>query len=101
MQRDEVDLVDRGVALAGADAVLGRVLGGDDADAVRRAGGGAQRAADALLQAGVLEAVQAVAAAEARVDRDLLLGVLDTCRRPRRRAAKVVFRPRSVSPNAR
>src|SRR5205823_1556536 len=48
-----VDLVDRRVALAGGDAVIGRVLGGDDADAVGRAGGGAQRAADALLQAGV------------------------------------------------
>ena len=73
----DVDLVDRGVALAGRDAVLGRVLGGDDADAVGRAGGGAQRAADALLEAGVLEAVELVAAAEARVDRHLLLGVLD------------------------
>src|SRR5687767_8985242 len=40
----EVDLVDRGVALAGRDAVLGGVLRGDDADAVRGAGGGAQRA---------------------------------------------------------
>src|SRR3954467_13106862 len=50
----EVDLVDRGIALAGADAGLLRVLGGDDADAVRRAGGRAQRAADALLQARVL-----------------------------------------------
>src|SRR4051812_45546036 len=73
----QVDLIDGGVALAGADAVVGRVLGGDDADAVGRAGGGAQRAADALLQAGVVEAVELVAAAEARVDRDLLLGVLD------------------------
>src|SRR4051794_38245859 len=76
----EVDLVDGRVALAGADPVLGRVLGGDDADAVGRAGGGAQRAADALLQSGVLEAVQLVAAAEARVDRRLLLGVLDRLR---------------------
>src|SRR5438552_14229519 len=38
----QVDLVDRGVALAGRDAVLGRVLGGHNPDAVRRAGGGAQ-----------------------------------------------------------
>src|SRR5438045_6005598 len=36
-----VDLVDGGVALAGADPVLGRVLGGHHADAVRGAGGGA------------------------------------------------------------
>src|SRR3954453_6459105 len=71
----EVDLVDRGVALTGRHAVVRRVLGSDDADAVRGAGGGAQRAADALLQPGVLELVQAMAAAEPRVDRDLLLGI--------------------------
>src|SRR4051794_12700215 len=53
----EVDLVDGGVALARADAVGGRVLRGDHADAVGRAGGGAQRAPHALLQPGVLEAV--------------------------------------------
>src|ERR1700712_4087178 len=73
----QVDLVDRGVALAGRHAVLRRVLGGDHADAVGRAGGGAERAADALLEARVLEAVELVAAAEARVDRPLLLRVLD------------------------
>src|ERR671917_2488094 len=56
----QVDLVDGGVALAGADAVLRRVLGGDDADAVGRAGARAQRAADAFLQARVLEAMQPV-----------------------------------------
>src|SRR4051794_30973562 len=72
-----VDLVDLRVALAGRHLVLGGVLGGDDADAVGRAGGGAQRAADALLEPGVLEAVELVLAAEARVDRHLLLGVLD------------------------
>src|SRR3954463_5450595 len=66
----QVDLVDRGVALARRHAVLRRVLGGDDADAVRRAGGGAQRAAYALLQARVLELVQPVPATEARVDGD-------------------------------
>src|SRR4051794_10103089 len=76
----EVDLVDRGVALAGADAVVGRVLGRDDADAVGRAGGGAQRAADALLQPRVLEPVELVAPAEARVYGDLLLRVLDRLR---------------------
>src|SRR3954452_22925991 len=37
----QVDLVDRRVALAGADAVLGRVLRRDDTDAVRGTGGGA------------------------------------------------------------
>src|SRR3954467_9092560 len=77
----QVDLVDRGVALAGAHAVLGRVLCRDDADAVGRARGGAQRAADALLEAGVGEAVEAVPAAEARVDGRLLLRVLER-RRP-------------------
>src|SRR4051794_19369428 len=76
----EVDLVDRRVAFARRHAVLWRVLRGHHTDAVRRAGGGAQRAADALLQPGVLEAMQLVAPAEARVDRHLLLGVLDRLR---------------------
>src|SRR5690349_2724503 len=73
----EVDLVDGGVALAGGDPLAGDILGGDDADAVGGTGGGAERAADAFLEPGVLEAVQLVTAAEARVDRRLLLGVLD------------------------
>src|SRR5215211_7514986 len=45
-------------------------------DGVERARDGAERAPDALLEAGVLELVELVAAAEARVDRHLLLGVL-------------------------
>src|SRR4051794_35800124 len=53
-----VDLVDARVALAGGDLVLRRVLGGHDADAVGRARGGAQRAADALLEPRVLEALE-------------------------------------------
>ncbi len=57
--------------------MLGSVLGGDDADALRRAGGGAERAADALLEPGVVEAVELVAPAEARIDGRLLLRVLD------------------------
>src|SRR5215207_7706938 len=72
----DVDLVHRRVALARADAVVRRVLGRDDADAVGGARRRAERAADALLQPRVLEAVQLVAAAEARVDRRLLLRVL-------------------------
>src|SRR4026207_1462503 len=40
-----VDLVDPRVALSRRNAVLGGVLLRDDADAVRRAGGGAERAA--------------------------------------------------------
>src|SRR5437899_614849 len=46
----EVDLVDPRVALAGRDAVVRRVLGGDHPDAVRRAGGRAEGTAHALLQ---------------------------------------------------
>src|SRR3954452_16864108 len=72
-----VDLVDRGVALAGRDLVVGRVLGGHHADALGRAGRDAERAAHALLEPGVVEALKLVAAAEARVDRRLLLGILD------------------------
>src|SRR4029453_11086970 len=70
-----VDLVDPRVPLSGRDAVVRRVLGRDDADAVGRAGRRAERAADALLEP-VLEAVEPVPAAEARVDRPLVLRVL-------------------------
>src|SRR3954447_15674817 len=73
----QVDLVHLGVALAGRLSVVGVVLGGDHPDAVGWAGRGAQRAADALLEPGVLEAVQLVAAPETRVDGRLLLRVLD------------------------
>src|SRR5690242_9761815 len=62
-------------ALSGRDPIVRGVLGRDDADAVGRAGGRAQRAADALLEA-VLVPVQAVAAAVARVHRPLVLRVL-------------------------
>src|SRR5438874_12823893 len=70
-----VDLVDARIALAGRDAVVGRVLRRGDADAVRRARRRAERAADALLQP-VLVAVEAMAATEARVHRPLVLRVL-------------------------
>src|SRR5438105_2633706 len=70
-----VDLVDPRVALAGRHAVLGRVLRGHDPDAVGRAGGRAERAADALLEP-VLVPPEPVPAAEARVDRPLELRVL-------------------------
>src|SRR5437879_5481503 len=76
-----VDLVDARVPLAGRDAVVGRVLCGDDADAVRRTCGRTERAADALLQP-VLVHVEAVAPAEARVDRPLVLRVLLRYRLP-------------------
>src|SRR5713101_7415101 len=61
-----VDLVDACVALARGDAVVGRVLRGHDADAVGRACGGAERAANALLEA-VLVRPEAVPSAEARI----------------------------------
>src|SRR5215207_5814968 len=70
-----VDLVDAGVALAGRDPVRRRVLGRDHADAVGRARGSAERAADALLEP-VLVRMQPVAAPEARVDRPFVLRVL-------------------------
>src|SRR4029079_5814882 len=71
----EVDLVDARVALAGGDAVLRRVLVGDDANAVGRTGGCAKRAADALLES-VLMAPEAVPSPEARGHRALVLRVL-------------------------
>src|SRR5271166_2376492 len=83
----EVDLVHSRVALAGGDSVLRSVLGRDHADAVGRTGGRAERAADALLQARVLEAVELVPAPKARIDRGLLLRVLDRDR-PFREAAE-------------
>src|SRR5258708_25037260 len=70
-----VDLVDPRVALAGRDAVLGGVLGGGDADAVGRAGGGAERADDGLLQP-VLAAPEPAAPAVPRVDQPLVCRVL-------------------------
>src|SRR5204862_4140767 len=60
----EVDLVHLGVALAGRDSIVRIVLRGDDANAVGRTRGGAQRAPHALLETGVLELVELVAAAE-------------------------------------
>src|SRR5204862_2127996 len=70
-----VDLVDPRIPLAGRDAVLRRVLGGDHADAVGRARGRAERAADALLEP-VLVPPEPVPPTEARVERALVLRVL-------------------------
>src|SRR5207248_5430111 len=70
-----VDLVDARIALARRDAVLGGVLGRNDADAVRGAGSGAEGAADALLQA-VLVPLQLMASAIAGIDRALVFRVL-------------------------
>src|SRR5689334_19423441 len=44
-----VDVVNRGVTLGAADAILGGVLGGLDIDTVRWTCGSAQEAGDALL----------------------------------------------------
>src|SRR5664280_1815194 len=77
----QVDLIHRRVALARRDAVLRRVLRRDHADAVGRARRRAKRAADALLKARVLEAMELVAPAKARIHGHLLLGILDR-RRP-------------------
>src|SRR4029079_15323870 len=62
------------VGAARRDARGGVGLGGRHADAVGGAGGGAERAADALLEA-VGMTVQPVAPAEARVDGPLVLGI--------------------------
>src|SRR5262249_36148571 len=70
-----VDLVDACVALSGRDAVVDRVLVRHDTDAVRRTRGRAERAPDALLEA-VFMTPEPVAAAEARVERPLVLGIL-------------------------
>ena len=67
-----VDLVDEAVALAGADRVVGRVVGAADVDALGRAHAGAQLAPDALLHA-VLVPVEDVAAVEALRLGDLLV----------------------------
>src|SRR5439155_25636419 len=70
-----VDLVDPRVTLARGDAVVRRVLRGDDADAVRGARRRAERAADALLQP-VRVHVQPVPTAKAWIDGALVLRVL-------------------------
>ena len=59
-----VDLVDEAPALAGADRVVGRVVGAPHVDAAGRTDPGAQLAADALLHA-VLVPVEDVTAVEA------------------------------------
>src|SRR6185437_6711002 len=59
-----VDVVDLGVTLGGADALLLGVLSGLDVDAVRGAGRGAEETGDALLQA-VFIALKLMLAAEA------------------------------------
>src|ERR1700744_1302189 len=59
-----VDVVDLRVPLGGADALLRRVLGGFDVDAVRGTGCRAQKAGDAFFQA-IFIALKLVLAAEA------------------------------------
>src|SRR5712691_11482890 len=71
-----VDLVRLRVALTRRDAILVRVLGGNDEDAADRARGRAQLTADASLQA-VLVAAQVMAAAVALRSGALVLGILE------------------------
>ncbi len=59
-----VNVVDLRVTLGAGDAVLGRVLGGFNIDAVRGAGRGAEKAGDALFQA-IFIALKHVRTAEA------------------------------------
>src|SRR5262245_45466320 len=70
-----IDLVRRRIALAGRVRLLRVILGRDDQDRVGRAGGRAERTADAALLA-VGETLQLVLAAEALAHRALDLGVL-------------------------
>src|SRR5581483_4680916 len=75
-----VDVVDLGVALGRADALLGRVFCGLDVDAVGGAGGRAQEAGDAFLEA-VLIALQLMLAAVAFLEdsspqRPLAIGIV-------------------------
>src|SRR6266404_3221363 len=59
-----IDVIDLGVALGARDTLLSRVLSRLDINAVRRTGGGAEKAGHAFFQA-VLIALQNVDAAEA------------------------------------
>jgi hypothetical protein len=62
-----VDVVDLGVTVGVGDAILGGVFGGFDVNAIGGAGGGAEEAGDALLEA-VFVALQDVNAAVARLE---------------------------------
>ena len=70
-----VNVVNLGVAFAGADAGFGGVVGGLDVDALHRAGGGTEEAGDALFQS-VFVAVQDVDAAVAVFEAHRLVGVV-------------------------
>src|SRR5690606_38572452 len=73
---EHVDLVDLRVALPRRHRVRRVVLGGLDVDRVGRAGGGAERTPDALLEARVGVPQQVVAAPEPRLQPHRLLRVL-------------------------
>src|SRR5437879_8417026 len=70
-----IDIVDAGVAFAGGDALRFRIIRRFDVDAVRRTGGGAEKAADAFFQA-VFIALQNMDAAIARLKMYGLLRVV-------------------------
>src|SRR6266851_534316 len=60
-------VVDAGVALGAADAILGSIIGGFNIDAVGRAGRGAKEASHTLLQS-IFVALEDVGAAKAGFD---------------------------------
>jgi len=75
-----VDVVDLGVALGAADAVLFSVFGGLNVNTVRGAGGGAQETGNAFFQA-IFIALQLMQSAEALLEnraliRQLLVGIV-------------------------
>ena len=70
-----IDVVDRGVAIAGGDALIGRVLGGFDVNAARGACGGAQKTAYTFFEA-IFIAMQHVNAAIARLKMNRLFGII-------------------------
>jgi hypothetical protein len=70
-----VDVINLGVSLSAADAVLFSVLGSLNINAVRRAGGGAKKAGHALFQA-VFIALQLMQSAEALLKYRALIGEL-------------------------
>ena len=87
-----IDVVDAGVALAGGDALGVGIFGGFDIDAAGGAGGGAEEAADAFLEA-VFIALQDVNAAIARLKMDGLVGIDSRWSALRHILRKVTLKP--------
>ncbi|HEY2645887.1 MAG TPA: hypothetical protein VGI34_02885 [Candidatus Acidoferrales bacterium] len=70
-----VDVVDAGITFAGGNSLCLGVFGGFDINAARRAGSGAQKAADALLQA-IFVAMQDMDAAISRLEVNWFFGII-------------------------